>query len=205
MVAVGDIIRLDVKQIYQIGAFIEMHNVFFYEVATLTGSLTLFDDGAELGVDWDSAIGTKIRATQHSLLYYNSIKLDNCTDPDDFGAYIYPDAVTGGASGEPAPSFNAWSFELIRTTRATRNGSKRIGGISDGWTTGNTVYTTFIPTMTACALALQDPFAWTNGTASAGLRPVITRMPGVGLTPLAVNRVNDAVFRKVSTQRTRLS
>lgn len=102
-------------------------NVFTYaiEEANVTGAAplaTLFEDNCF--TEWVAAISTAC--------YISRLEVINLFDPGDFTIVNYsPTTYPGLVTGEALPKFNAVNLTLNRTNRNVRNGSKRIGMISE--------------------------------------------------------------------------
>lgn len=108
---------------------------------------------------------------------------------------------TGGLVGSSAPTFTAAPFKYFRTTRETRNGSKRIGPMRDEDILGDFFDPTYFQQMEDTAGALSFPV--TSGPKT--FRPVIASRPDVMPAPSwTVNLVQTVqAVDRVTTQNTR--
>lgn len=110
-------------------------NIFYYIVSVFTAGVTLL----ELLLEFKDIVLVPMRAIQHVDLEHISLHANNLSNGLD-----EDDLVLGlngvDSAGEALNTFTAAAFTLIVDSKLTRNGSKRIGGISEGRVTGN-VYT----------------------------------------------------------------
>lgn len=131
MAQIGDIVQVTHK--YQAAGETAL-NVFYYEITAQTQAdeplLTWLD---ELSTQWD----TGLREIWHTSTISTSIRADNLTNGVEFAEIAT--GWNGNQAGEPAPSFVAIPVRLNRTTKVTRNGSKRISGITEDLFNGNAV------------------------------------------------------------------
>lgn len=74
---------------------------------------------------------------QHTGLSYTSIVVRNLTDGIGFAEITSTNLGTNGAA--PLPNNNAIGVRLQRTSGVTRNGHKRMGGITEDHITGNDI------------------------------------------------------------------
>lgn len=120
-------------------------NVFHYRVSTLTGVV----EYEEVASRFRAAVTSTyipLAATNHKT---TGQRIDNLTNGLDMFVTEYTEL--GTAAGEAAPPFTAWSAKLIRQTKLTRDGYKRLAGIvessmQDGVLTSAavTAYTTWL-------------------------------------------------------------
>lgn len=150
MVNTNDVLRLTDHQ-YQEDQ--QVLNVYFYRAKAIIGNVAAID----LITIWRTIVLTAVLKIQHSDLYHYKQIVDNLTDPlefAEFGEIINGEVITG----EAAPVFNAIGYDLLRTTKATRKGSKRFGGVPDDLIIGSVIdsdYTAFGLLQTALALDLD--------------------------------------------------
>jgi hypothetical protein len=176
----------------------EICNVFYYLVSVWTGNAD-FDDVAN---SFLGNVRDPIQALQDEDLTYQELVIDNVTNGVDF--LILPLTGSGTRTNvEALPSFNALTFGLVRTTKLTRNGSKRLGGFSEDQISGNDV------TMSGAAQAqlknalsafLQDQ----SPAVEYQLKPIIVgRNPNGSLDLTRINLVSGITNPTVSTQNSR--
>jgi len=164
-------------------------------------TLDLDDEQELLANAFDDDVVAAYSGAQSSSLLYESIRVVNVTG--DLADFIMSPTIVGGSNdGEPLPSINAAGIKLLRTTKETRNGQKRVaGGREDDQNNG---------TWSAPYLALLD----TLGDALVGqvsqpggiFDPVIGRIdlgPPVVYTinTIAGHLINDDVTSQVSRKK----
>lgn len=199
--AVGNILQLTDVQTY-LGQ--QVLNVYFYRVVSADAGATL---DAVIQAFNNEVVET-LRTNQADNLNHVSVIGKNLTNGIDIFEQLYNENGLVGAT-EETPSFVAYGFRLLRTTAATRHGSKRIAGVPEGFLNGNTV--TFpAGEQAAMEAALATNLAAT-GTVGADfeVEPVIIGRyplgnPNVGELDLSVvNPVSGAQFIRITTQTTR--
>lgn len=194
MAVAGDIFRLTDFQVY---GGQEALNVYYYrlEDAPAAGNPLAGLAAAFIGI-----VLPKILDIQSASVDHTFVRVENLG-----GVEIYEETV--GESGNPSlgtasnlPSFVALTFQLVRSNRNTRHGSKRFVGVTDSQVNGN-AYTGSSGDITA----LQDALKLTlNPGAVDNFAPVIIRHPV--MTPPynpVYSYVQDCLFKGVRTQNTR--
>jgi len=101
----------------------EMLNVYAYEQTTGSG------DSSALAAAYVDSILPSMKAFQSSGLEHIKVQVTNKEVPSDFTELAT--AVSGEISGERLPPFCAFSVQLSRASRASRNGHKRVGGVPE--------------------------------------------------------------------------
>jgi len=203
---IGQLLRVTIKQTYAADST-SLYNVMTYRCtdADITFDLRLL--GQDELLTFFSGYWDIIRGIQATTLVYNSVLFENLNDWEtEFKEYIPDVTLTGGVTSASMPTFNSFSFELLRTTRATRNGSKRIGCIPEAWITGNELTNTGGITavnLAAATLGLGWAFTASGGAEIASFAPVITNKPIGHTPPTIINPVSDAAYRGIGTQNTR--
>lgn len=166
-------------------------NVFFYVVKVWTGNADLSD----VANNFISQVINPIRAIQSSSLEYQQVAVENVTDGLEFVEVSY--VQTGSVGGTPAlPSYVAATFKLGRTTKITRNGSKRFAGITEADVIDNN--TNFLTSQTdpiEAALA-ADLDVVVSSVSEGTLGPVIVGRDVLGHLDLA--RINAVSFGLLS-------
>lgn len=196
MVAVGDVMRF--KMCGELFSQ-QICNLFYYVVGKWTGNLDLDD----VSVVFSEDVMQKMADFQTEDLLWNRVIIDDVTNGIDFSDLTY--AILGAITTSPAlPSYVAASVTLHRTTRLTREGGKRIPGITEDQVLDNDMVTNAprdVSWIDACTTDLRDlPVA-----IDFRFDPVIVgRLPGGGLDLTRVNPISSAtVSSLVSTQNTR--
>jgi hypothetical protein len=130
----------------------------------------------------------------------------------EIGIYSNPTPVLGSDVGQPLPTMNAASIQFVRTTRVTRHGWKRIGGLTEGAVTLNDLTAAALTLInTAIGDCLVPAGAEYQQIDEAGdnsgtliLAPVIVGDP---IAPDPLYRINDVTSvvakSQVTTQNTR--
>lgn len=195
MASVGDVIRIRGCQ-ELVGQ--SLCNIFYYLVAVWTGNASLED----VLIRFTSDVAEEIASVQTDDLEWVGIFIDNMNDPDEFSENGV--SFFGQAVAESMPQYVAAGVQLVRTTKATRHGAKRIAGIGeDQWLDG-----AFTPSV-GLIQSLQDACEHVlvknvGGTNEMTLVPVIV---GTGIDgrpdPAITNIVRSAFLRRGTTQNSR--
>lgn len=198
--AVNDLYQLTSVQTY-LGQ--QVLNVFVYKCV---GIGTSTDLPGSLRDVFRTFIRDFCNAIQSDQLEYVGQVIVNLDDDAEFG--VFSDSTLGADGGDGLPPYACYSFRLNRTTRAVRNGQKRIGGVPE------TRQANGVPT--AAALTQLNLIAGSLGTilvepiTGASFEPRILHratIAGVGgataTTPRADYAISNAVFTGISTQNTR--
>jgi hypothetical protein len=196
MANVGDVIQLRDFQTY-LG--VEFENVYYYQVDVLgSGSV-----GAALATAFNSVVRPPLLQFQSEACDHVGLGYTNLMNLNEFGTVTTVPTPSGVVTGQGQASFYALTFKLFRTDRSVRNGYKRIGGIPETVVTGNSVDAAFTADVDAFAETLDNDLS-SNGYTFV---PVIYGAPTgpPNNLPERIVPVIDAVFLKVSTQRSRLA
>jgi len=173
-------------------------NVFYYKAS---GGAAIASD---LTAAWDTAVRTDwtaVTSVEYTFVNLVAINMDNLAD---FAFDPYPGSITGGVSGECLPRANAWTFQYVRATRASRHGWKRVGGVPESQQNNGVA--------TAGAVTLLNTLAttlFTNLTAvGTTFTPVIFRYYSVPFDPLNPVVLDDfpvasVDYRYIGTQNSR--
>lgn len=181
-------------------------NVYHFQVDFIDTAIGLSQLGPLLTEDFYLTWIPFILAVQSSSLQHVRLEINNL---NNYVSDFYVGSPAALSQGYVGSEFNAsqvaWSFELVRTTRTTRNGSKRIAGVPEQ-SVANGVATAGALTLlnvAAVNLASQWVYEYSAGN-SIGLSPVIIRR-GISPSqvPALVNSVSDVVYRGVGSQNTR--
>lgn len=187
--AVGDLYRL---KDFQSMAGQQILNVYYFEQ-------TLGSGGAEaLNIAFTLDVLPAVRNMQSASLVHTILESENLDDVADFDT-VTLGALPGNRDPEFAPLFVAYSFIMQRTTKATRHGHKRIGGVGDSNVVDGEANATVLPHLTAYADLFPGPITDVLGNE---YMLVIIRNPDDPGTRI-VNPVSDAAYQRVTSQNTR--
>lgn len=126
MLSINDVYRITAYQTYALQA---VQNVFFYQLLNIPEGVGFLDQEDTILEAFKSEVGDVMRTAQHVGCEHVLYRFDNLTNGIDFREMAVNEF---GAQPNPAgPSFMAINFKLIRQTGVTRNGSKRLGGLSE--------------------------------------------------------------------------
>jgi len=175
-----------------------IQNVFAYELTVGPGGANALATG--FIANTLPLIATVVSAQT----FYDDAVVINLDDPTDYATVAI--SGPGSVGGDSMPTFCAWDFEYIRTSRIVNNGRKSIGMIGEASQVGGLPTSGTATDLAALADALGD-----TQLATAGLsewEPKIFRRPGtyasgVVAAPGQFFDVADVVFRRLSTQNTR--
>lgn len=204
MLAENDIVRVVVNQRF-ILTNEPMLNVFHYLAVDVVGDWTSPTSYANIAAEILIPMNEYVGAFQTTDVAYDNAVATNLTDGLSFGTYIPPVDLFGATVGSTEPLQVAVSFKLTRSTLATRNGSKRFGGIADVLVTDATGQGIAGLTQTATLEDwLASPIEMVNGSGdTAVLLPIVLRQSAVGVPPTVYSIVASAQFRGVGSQNSR--
>jgi len=200
----NDIVRFTVKQTI-IASGAEVFNVFYYQAQDIAGVIETPEDYADMISDFMATVMGPVSQIQSSNLDYTSTIFDNLTNNLDQFTSTATSPSTGAVPSASEPSQTALSFKLVRATRLTRNGSKRIGGIAVGLITdpkGQSLVGNAQIVAVENALSQNVDMVLSDDQAVT-LVPVIIRKPAVAGPVTVFNFVSDAVYRGVGSQNSR--
>lgn len=196
-VGTGDLLQIITNQLYLDQ---DLMNVYYYRYSsTPTLDNTIY---SELADDFQSIIVDGARPLQNDTLEYISIEIKNLSNGVD--VFTKPLGIFGLVAAPLAaclPSFMALNWQLVRDSLVTRNGSKRLAGLSDGQAEGNT-FVGNISDADDFTSALESPLH--AGIIEVAF-PVIVKRPivvPVG-TSYVYSSVASAIFKGLSTQNSR--
>lgn len=203
----NSILRITPRYVYSIDPGQVILNVYHYMVEAPTTGFLGWNSGIAdaIAEQFITTVLEPVAATQVAGIECVEIRFDVLTSPSfPFTVLPLSTPITGTQPGEGMPSFVAWAFKLVRSNRTTRNGQKRICGVSESSVLGNLPVVGIEDELAAAAAAMGDEFTVTQDTESMTLIPVIARVdPADSLIILAHQPVDSAVFTKVSTQNSR--
>jgi len=189
----GDLIR-----VVDIQSFLgqTVLNVSFYHFDILTGA----GDGylEEMASAYNDAVVTPMTQLQADDLLHTEREWRNLTNETDL--FLDTEVIPGIRTGDPLNSFTSLGFMLNRASLVTRNGFKRIGGLTEDMISGNTV--TF-PSTTQSDMETGFTAALFDGIIQFG-HPIIVKRP---IPKPAVSydfsEISGCSFRRIGTQNTR--
>lgn len=198
--ATGDLWQVRVKGTY---ISVPVNNIYWYEE---TGNTTI-NTASRIAEYFDGTILTGIAAIQHAQMVYSNIIVTNWTTGEE--QVDRPTTVVGHATllSDPMPSYVTFSYKFPKSVPKYSSGGKRLAGVSEIYVNGNTETISAqdlidVRTALMASINYQGVFA----------RPVVLvrQIDGVpqntemGDAPFITWAITDAIFRGVSTQRTRL-
>lgn len=183
-----------------------MLNVYHYQVVSKESLADLGDVSSAFVL----GVMEEVEAIQSTSVTHAVLKLRNLTNGLDILESTLSGHVGEATGTEGLPSLIAASYRLVRSTAATRHGSKRIGGLVEGDLAGNVLASGAVTRYNTVATVLGGHITVT-GTVDhdIDLRPVIigrvpTGEPGAGELDLSViNPVLSAQYIRVTSQTTR--
>lgn len=189
MAAEGDLIQINDFQDY-LGQ--EVLNTYYYRLTL--GGASLVTPYTVLASSFANEVDLYLVKMQSALLSHVLIEVRNLSNGLDI--YSVPNSYNGLVSATittTCPSYVALNFKLVRESLATRNGSKRIGGLAETSVSGN-AFNFASPTvkgeiLTALATDLHDG-------------PVIIAAPVIVRRPLATPAGLSYVYSNVSAATT---
>lgn len=206
MLSIGDIIKITVNQNY--GNQL-LQNVFFYRMTALPEQDDYPDYYEFIAARFNAVVGIPMRALQATATLHTVYNVKNLTDGIDFFDKVFN---VGGNQEPPfATSFLAVNFILRRSTGVTRNGSKRLGGLSESATEGNAITLPAVP-LAAFEAALAADLVTSDAVPVPFAEPVIVgrkiEINDEGeevyvLDLTKINPISSAGATAASTQRTR--
>lgn len=205
-IEVGNIIRVTAVQNF---AGVECLNVFFYEAQAYTVEPTYDDVSTKFQQFWTLYVKPVLSANNVLSL----VKVENLSNGLEFLDDVV--SIAGSIGGEFLPKFNGWTFRLVRTTKATRNGRKCFAGIAESQTTSNVPAAGVVPLLDTLAVQLATDLEESVGmSVDWAFKPVIigrvntTTPPADPVYELDLdirNYVAGAQFTRISTQNSRKS
>lgn len=128
----SDILRFTARQEY-LGQVLE--NVFFYEVVNVPNDPTFLNPYDAILASFETRWGVQVRTIQGTQLAHRNYRVDNLSNGFDFRELNIN--LFGGAGGQPMPSYVALAVRLHRGSNITRDGQKRIAGLTEVEVDGN--------------------------------------------------------------------
>lgn len=181
-------------------------NVFWFEVSAISTPTPLSAMNAALKTWFQGDFSPPIRNIQAPGLVYRRVEF-NCVEnyETDFTIVVLDDNIGGNVSSPYLASSTAWSFQLVRTFRTTRHGSKRFAGVPELLVEENLATPATAELLEEVEVVLSSPpqvLFPVDGTMD--LLSVIPKTPVAPATlPSVFNGVSGALYRGVGTQNTR--
>lgn len=170
-------------------------NRFFYKRNSFTGNAT------DLLNAFQTSILPAIKANVTFDQHYVGITVTAKFDTSMFATWVGD--TQGLINSETATSVLAWSIELIPLIISQRAGGKRIGGIAESDLSGNAPTGVAMTRLASMATVLGGTL---NGIVSSYKPHIPTTRKVLGVpTFLGYEPILAGIFRRVSTQRSRLS
>lgn len=180
-------------------------NVFHYLASSVVGDWDSPAYFRQAALDVFTTLHAVMSVYQSNEISWDSAVFRNLTNQLDIATYNPDDPIVGAVASVPEPLQVALSFKLIRATMATRNGSKRIGGIADSIIT-DTSGSNLVGT--ADVLNIEEAFSQgIDIVATAGVEvtfvPIILRKAATGVPPTVYSLVAGAEYRGAGSQNSR--
>lgn len=156
--------------------------------------------GTDLIDAFEAQVLPDIRGVISSDTVYTSITVENMTNGLDVFTKTLTPPQAGSRSGDRMPEFVSWGFELLRSIRGKRSGSKRFGAISESDVTIGQPTPTALTLLNTLATTLHAPI--TVGILDVWF-PVILERKGVGIYPWTHHDFSGAIFKRVTSQNSR--
>jgi hypothetical protein len=166
------------------------------------------DSASNVAAAFLTTVLPDILAMQSESLEHTLIEVEQLGSLTNYTTLVLIGA-DGTETGSDMPQYNSAAFKLVRTTKETRNGSKRIAGMTEENVTGNNFTAGFKTEMDGVAATLESPLvsgSITHLPAIVGGKYDTTVTPAV-LKPVAnwvYNPISSvAASSRVTTQNTR--
>jgi len=142
---------------------------------------------------------TPMRDIQSQLMDHISLEVEVVSGV--FDSYLLPwgSVIPGNVAGEYLPPFVAWGFQLNRTNKLTRNGSKRIAGVAESQVSNGAAAAGAASFLATMATALGEDL---EEDAIAIASPAIVRYAPGGAVD-TWQPVASVTYRRLTTQNTR--
>lgn len=205
MVSTGDHIRLLDKQT-STNVEGSILNAYWFEVTSITAPEPLANIREQLEDYWTTLFLPRITALQSNAVKHTGVQFDNADHPEtDFVDIAFDLPIAGSVSQNFNNSASAWSILYVRSTRVTRHGHKRIGGVPNNAFDNGEVTGSYVTPLSQLLALLEAPPTIDLDTAGTmSIVPVIPKSASyVGGWPTIYNNVQSVQFRGAGTQNTR--
>jgi len=205
MVQSGDHLQMKVFQSLA-GFSQEILNVYYFEVLSITATQPLANIAESLK-DW--VFGEFLepqRYVQTVTLSFNRVEFNNLSDFETDFTIVTPEVPMGGlVNSEFQAPQAAWSFQLVRTTRLTRHGSKRLSGVPESLTENGKASAAALTYLATIAEVIDNPPTVDLDLAGTmSMRSVIPKTPVYPATlPTIFNPVASVQYRGIGSQNSR--
>lgn len=160
-------------------------------------------DWNDLNLAWITTVLPAVLAIQSAAVQHMSLETTNLNDPADFGTAGYAGAQVGGRGGDGISAFVNWAFQYTRTTRAVRNGAKRIMGVAEPDQANGVAVGGIVALLNAAAVAFNTTLTDLSGNAWS---PRILRRANLAHVPPVLQAsfpISGVQYTRISTQNTR--
>jgi len=128
---------------------------------------------ADIAVAYRDTLLAPMRSVQADGLTHIDLQVKSLSDPNDFGGLSLA-SVAGNIVGEEMPAFTAWAIRLIRSSRVTRHGQKRLAGVSEASVSNGIAVASIITSMNSTVLPAM--FAdWVKQDMTALPKPMLIK------------------------------
>ncbi len=192
----GDLYLLQDFQDYAGGA-VDIINAYAYRQTSGAGV------ALDLANAFEAQLLPDIVAAQSAVMRHHRADVINLDDPADFDSSAYAGSPVGSRGGDGLPAFVAYAFKYVRTTRAVRNGQKRIPGVAEPDQANGVVVGGITTLLGALETALESTL--TDGSGNVWT-PRIYRRAEPSRTPPVVRAdfpISNVLFSRISTQNSR--
>lgn len=177
----------------------QVQNRYVYTVA---GGIPEISDLAAIAVAFDTTVLAKIAVLQSASLTYQMLTVEDLDTGLLFESASTRVGAISTATAECPGAFVSWAFQLVRATRFTRHGWKRLGGVTENFFTQSSLEAVkALPEVIDVQNALLGIL--TAGTPELTLTPVIPKFSKITGDLLGFNQIADCKFRYFSTQNSR--
>lgn len=206
MPGVGDYLRFkDYQTLTNISG--DILNIYWFQVGSMTTVSGLLPMADDIETWWRTTFLPPITSIQTNVLTHARLEIDNISDFElEYLNIVMDSPPTGQANSPYAASAVAYSFQLVRSTRVTRHGSKRIAGVPEAYIDNNQLVSTYVDDVGAVAELLGGTQTVPFGSGETmTLLPVIAKSTTGSPPPLPTvfNPVLSATFRGIGSQNSR--
>lgn len=195
----GNVYTLTDEQIYVVSDANVALNIYCYKQISGSGG------AKELSDSWQATILPLIVAFQSVAVGHQTVTVINLDNDADFNVQFPASEVgTGTQTGDCLPRYNAFKFFYVRSTRASRNGWKRIMGIPESVQVNGVVTNGGeITALEACAAAMATGLV--DGSGNGWLPKILRRAQPDHTPPIdrADFAIDDVVWDGITTQNSR--
>lgn len=192
----GDVYLLQDFQSYAGGA-VDKLNAYCYRQTSGSGVAIDLINAFDVGVI-PALVGIQSAAVRH-----HNIDVINLDDPADFNSAAATGTTVGTRGGDGLPQFVAWAFRYVRTTRAVRNGQKRIMGVAEPDQANGAAVGGVLALLAAAEIALESTLV--DGAGNVWTPRILRRAAPTHVPPVirADFSISNVLYESISTQNTR--